>query len=725
MVVILEGTKLRLFPVICGTFILSVTVWSSQTSLTSTKNELEKSILRLFQNCLIIAGSFEARKFNGDSTNSSDKQDSIFDVLFTSHLGIFRNTVRVLAGAGGKVKLQGLLWKKPDFTKFYQCQVAIRGLWGRLEQDDSSEINQAIVIFIMEETGGLDFLRYHANTAQLNISAISLILERYGEPMRLWCPVCSPRLLNIPSNFDDASQIKRYWLRLHRDLKGHKIRTSPGWTTSNFCNDTKSIMATGGNSTTDLLNACFSKTLESRANVTFSPTSFRWRERDILAYIFVERNTTQLKKSLNFDVSSPGTQITSFGYLIMAKSTFHNGLHAMTQPFQGYVWLSIFGSMLLMPLLLTLTTSKKAQDDDKICAYLQQYFNWAFLTLASMVDQCNDSVRHLFRTYRSAGLWLIWNFVALIIMNSYDGQLYSFLASDNVPEAPDSLRELAQETYPISTISTYKETYGNGDDITRPLLENMLAPFPRLCDRDKEVISRAHFAIPSRPRRYPAYFKKLLGRLHVFPSFLRFYHLSVMDTVVRRFLKELMNQYESRFVLLDKVERVNELEPVYGWATEWRVIKRKEVSEFFLATTWLLRKDYALNIIHPILWQLVESGLNRYWSKCFHIISQLKTIQSLQYVSKAKGGHKSKFYTYNVMGYLNLVQRSRGRSNRVILDDEPMPMSLNVIRDLFRLCGGACLFTLLVLLMEVIHFKLKTTVRLGGHHEFRQRIPSL
>lgn len=127
-------------------------------------------------------------------------------------------------------------------------------------------------------------------------------------------------------------------------------------------------------------------TLISALNITLSFLPYtNILDVDFFSEFILDRNSGNIMKycrsqNCKLELAVPSIELSRFAYIIISKEASKNNLNAMTQPFQENVWTLICLAMLIMPLALTLTTSKQ------FSMSLRNYWDLSFLTLASIVD---------------------------------------------------------------------------------------------------------------------------------------------------------------------------------------------------------------------------------------------------------------------------------------------------------------------------------------------------
>lgn len=373
-----------------------------------------------------------------------------------------------------------------------------------------------------------------------------------------------------------------------------------------------------------------------------------------------------------YEYSVPTLKLRPFAYvIIVTEDSFHKNINAVALPFQQNVWILIFMSMLAMPLVLMMTTAKRGNRGWSSSSWrLGTYLEWAFLTLASLVDQCNDEVRRYFRTSQcAAGLWILWNFFSLIIMNCYDGQLYSFLATDNYPQAPDSLKELAYANFRVVTINTILR-YQNGTPVIGSNLKMFLKP------ENKEISEEDRKKYGFKVLKLPKYYERLANKIHFIPMYgSTKITLKNITLKIIKYANEPNN--ENGFAFADDQFYVKLLDPILDMVENLRVIKRQKVKNFNTCQGWLLRKNFVFNRIQQVLWQMIEGGFHDFWDEKALLKAQVTLMKGTQgsLVGESEG-------TFNKVGYL--LQSAKGGMGRAgqpgNWDEEPKPMSVELIK---------------------------------------------
>lgn len=398
----------------------------------------------------------------------------------------------------------------------------------------------------------------------------------------------------------------------------------------------------------------------------------------------------------------PTVNLKKYAYIIVAPDDSLANIGAMSQPFHVSVWISIFASMLLMPLALLITTAKTLNLHSPKWT-LTAYVDWTFLTLASVVDQCNDEVERFFKSWQSAGLWLVWNFFSLIISNCYDGQLYSFLASDQTPVTPNTLRQLANVNLPVISISTTMRIEDGSRKYSSELKGFLVRPNKTNTER---------FLTRLQNWKLPEYYGRLAKNVH---------HISIVGKDIVNISLEVMdfdkNMNSSEgYALLDSEYHVNILGPVLDMQENRRIVKRQNVKNFNSLGGWVVRRFFAFNRIDRVLWQITESGLHDLWH---HSVTRRIQVHVATQIYK-KGKRKSGRVVNNLIGYMMHISK-QGQGHKASWEEEPKPMSLDMLRGILRVCVILGSISVTCVLVEYTYKRVNIKPKqalLGGGSDF-------
>lgn len=292
-------------------------------------------------------------------------------------------------------------------------------------------------------------------------------------------------------------------------------------------------------------------------------------------------------------------------------------------------------------------------------------------------------MEHFLRTWQSGGLWLLWNLFSLIISNCYDGQLYSFLASESYPKAPNDLIELASSNLPIVThewlvhISYGRKTIGSS-------LRNSLVP------RNTTGSQSSNAALS----RVPKYYGDLAAKIHFIPGVGKPNGHTAQQILEYSTTNK---SSESVFAVMDKESFVQTLDPIFDMAQGKKVIRRQVVTNFNLYRGWLIRKYIAYSHIEWVLWQIYEGGIRQFWEHNSMIIQQLSMAR------RSVGKSKKKC---NIMAYL-LGKQATNQRSAAIWEIDPNPMSATTIWGVLMMCMILIGCSTWIFVVEGIYFKLK------------------
>lgn len=637
----------------------------------SAKIELSySSNLNIFQDCLIIWNHFSL---------TTIKQDS--NTFQTLHTSVFSKTPFVL---NYKRRHNRLIQLKRKYTshisKYCNCYLMFheislgRNTFSNFKAEDDPDF----VIYFSNNNDDSVLKFISENLVAANYSGIQLYLNKEGNLH----PIVhrssnSKSFINLSTPlppFSKITQIKNYLANLQKHFNGLVVSTQDsGGIDMTTCED-KSFPAEVSQK---ILCA-----LSSHLNITFSLNKFvQVNGMDILFGIVLTDNIALLLKhgrSVSIKYEFPTTTLTrnAFVYVVVANRDIlqKSNLTAMTQPFQMGVWVVIFFALFLMPLALMVTMSKNLP----LNLSLKTYLGWAFLAFASIVDQCNDEVRHLFKSsWQSAFLWTMWNYFSMIIMNCYDGQLYSFLSSEFDYRSPLSLKELAHSNLPILTISTTVQ-YVNRTHTIEPRVHSFLKP--------TKINGGGNMKVPR-------YYDLLANKIKFISM-----ASSTFEIIAQQTVNFTRVQKHNSIAILDTEEQLKTLHVILNLAENFKTVKRTPINNWYTCKGWLIRKYFAFNRIQQVLWQVVEGGFDEFWKSNYFLATQLDMAQNLH---KSQTFIRNKIELGKVFG--NIVESGNGieGGNQV---NYPRPMTLNMISEVMKTAGLIYSTTVIIMLTENVHF---------------------
>lgn len=271
-------------------------------------------------------------------------------------------------------------------------------------------------------------------------------------------------------------------------------------------------------------------------------------------------------------------------------------------------------------------------------------------------------------------------FFSLIISNCYDGQLYSFLASESYPITPDSLRGLASANLPVLTISPVM-MMENGTHRIGSSLMNLLRP-NNIRSKNNTENSSSNNAL-----KFPKYYGELASKMHFIQS--PGHRLENITQKILDFGKD-QNSSDKRFAIVDTEYNVKMLDPILEMAEDRKVIKRQSIKDFNSCQGWLRRKFIAYSRIQWVLWQIDEGGFRQFWDDNAMIFSQLRLAKRM--MGKGNG---------NMMAYMQ--QSGKGDHQ----EEDPKPMSVSAIWGVMRMCMIMISCSVGIYIGEREHFKLR------------------
>ncbi len=322
----------------------------------------------------------------------------------------------------------------PQITRYTKCHVFFHAIqvdtispeFNHLEESDPNFVIYFSNYVKNDKATAVTLKQLEHHLSSLNYSGVPLYLDQTGKLQII--QYVSGRILlhHLPTNNFDLSKLKMYWSqKIQRSFHG-LIVTSLGSQNSRACEISRSHNRV-------LPFDTLWCTLDSKLNISVVfKNNAGLGSVDIYADLVVNQkgiNRTKICKSQNakyqYSVSTMKTR--PYSFIIVDNRISSNSFYAITRPFQVKVWLCIIFFALIISLACTVTSIKGPV---QTILTIQNYFDWSITVFGYTVRQSYGNMENLLRSWQSSGLWLIWVFVSIIISYSYDGQLYSFLASE-------------------------------------------------------------------------------------------------------------------------------------------------------------------------------------------------------------------------------------------------------------------------------------------------------
>jgi hypothetical protein len=300
-----------------------------------------------------------------------------------------------------------------------------------------------------------------------------------------------------------------------------------------------------------------------------------------------------------------------YSFLIV-DNMLANNFNAITQPFKDNVWICFLFSVLIMPLPFIVTSNTGLE---RLVATLQNYYTWIMIIFACIIRQCKENVEKLLTTWQCSGIWLLWNFLGLILSSCYDGKFYSSLASEKYFVTPNNLLELSVSKIPVVTISYSRYMEISSQIVTSTLVEQLTRNYSNRQISNTGVV------------KLPKYYDTLASNVHFIDSSTKSFKLTYKELDD---LSKGPKLGKTQFALVDKDEYVK----FWGFILEFnlgnKVVKRDTIHEFSLWEGWFMRRYIAYNHLNWIIWQTVEGGFQNMWETNQLLYSQLSTAKQFR-----------------------------------------------------------------------------------------------
>lgn len=456
-------------------------------------------------------------------------------------------------------------------------------------------------------------------------------------------------------------------------------------------------------------NTCIIKVIKEQLNVTFQYTTMKALEEfktspssgelpppldfgmnvifnGELCDAFNFNRTTKFNTLDRWVISNPSFRSFPYSYVTVG---YHlaNGMTAITKPYQVKTWVCIIVTSVLFPICVTflLRLENKFIRSCKV-----NFIDLAFITFAGALSQCDEHSSRVITNSRLVGyLWIIWNFVSIIILNAYDGQFYSFLASELKLSAPGSLEDLV--TSGISSV-TFNVIW------LTPQNENGDGSLKR-GSAFKDVILKDVF---TSGKTFPNYFPLLNESLS---SYLLVKPVESMADAMVDIIQKNKPFSEKIFAFIDFQDTIALLRNLISHIDGRTVSKAKDAENFVMRYASLTRRSYVTPLVHKIFSDLFESGHLLLWNKYHQRKMGKRTLAILN--EWLKNGlrqlKKGNFLSYHY------GSAERDDITNFTADPTPIPWSLirNVVHLALILLGVA----VMVLVLEIVVFWEMTMLR--------------
>ncbi|CAL8087241.1 unnamed protein product [Orchesella dallaii] len=372
--------------------------------------------------------------------------------------------------------------------------------------------------------------------------------------------------------------------------------------------------------------------------------------------------------------SAPTLQPWPFGFIIISDPV-ENDLSAMTQPFHGKVWLVlVLFIIIIMPLAMVILTMETGCLPPMKNSLIKSYRQWIFSSATSLLDQnWEQSSRKLRHNPTAHILWTLWSFAALILMNAYDGELYSFLASKAAPSTPNNLEELSVSTYPKITFTAGGRVFPNGS------LEKLSIFKYRL----QASFDSSHGALQK-------VYRKLYDDIKFYSKPTMQPQFETHEILENMFSPSNTNEsyyYPATFAMIDQTTTsLDIIQPLIEVAVGKTVLKRILIDHFSSHLAWVIKNFFLLSQIESIVWTVNENGLRNWWNNRVVRYRMLEAAKTLQKNLYEKGDTSTIPATYNIASFLlNSDEKNRKRDAKE--DREPKPIPLSLIKTVVLLCA--------------------------------------
>jgi hypothetical protein len=207
-----------------------------------------------------------------------------------------------------------------------------------------------------------------------------------------------------------------------------------------------------------------------------------WSEEwDIILYPITQSNMELLKETVNhsFTVFSRPINVITEGHIISAIRPGERNIFEFVFGFETPVWITLFLSMLLLPLTIALI-------DKSFSGFFTNLWNYSYLILSESIPRMPKSWAK--RTFLS-----IWLLISIVLLAGYSGVLRDFFIKSIPNDAIDSWEDLYERkelriaTLEVSFIKNFAKKNANNDEMAR----NFLSRIETLTYGDSRIYDQA------------------------------------------------------------------------------------------------------------------------------------------------------------------------------------------------------------------------------------------
>lgn len=296
-------------------------------------------------------------------------------------------------------------------------------------------------------------------------------------------------------------------------------------------------------------------------------------------------------------ITNPSIQSFPYSYITIGNR-LANGMTAITKPYQYETWIGVFVTGTLFPVFITVILYLHTKIKPTIYPSRINLLNFAFISFAGAMSQCDEHSSRVLTNSRLVGcLWLLWNFASIVILNAYDGQFYSFLASESELTPQASLLDLVNsDKIPyIITFNYIWRTVKNNSKLQRQ------SGFKDLIL--KEIIDSG---------QYPSYYLKLYEKVGT--HFLLNAENSTAKVMVDIIHKK--GQFTNNtFGLIDFEETIGLFRNLISHLDKRTASRVGTAQNFVMRYMSIVRRSYFAPLIQRVFSGLLESGLMGLWKE--------------------------------------------------------------------------------------------------------------
>ncbi len=207
-----------------------------------------------------------------------------------------------------------------------------------------------------------------------------------------------------------------------------------------------------------------------------------WSEEwDIILHPITQSNMELLKETINhsFTVLSRPINFITEGHIISAIRPGERNIFEFIFGFETPVWITLFLSMLLLPLTIAFI-------DKSFSGFFTNLWNYSYLILS-------ESIPRMHKSWAKRTFLTVWLLISTVLLAGYSGVLREFFIKSIPNVVIDSWEELYERkelriaTLEVSFIRNFAEKNANNDEMA----QNFLSRMETLTYGDSDIFNQA------------------------------------------------------------------------------------------------------------------------------------------------------------------------------------------------------------------------------------------